>query len=221
MMNKIISIKDYYDNSNVNLFTSCAEIGSLGGMQKFDDLARLFYTKQYMIGRDIGDLKLAITTAWDSELYYIKKLYASMSVEYDPIENYHKTERTTTTTDTNKQTTKVHGASDNIYNYESTAESTSERFVSRQNTDSDDHITDMGYDKDSNVRLQNIAKYKDESPTAINGADAVTNIENETFGNIGVTSSQDLIIKEREVADLSYYKTVLERILNIAMVGVF
>lgn len=51
--------------------------------------------------------------------------------------------------------------------------------------------------------------------------DKVITEETHTKGNIGVTSTQDLIQQERKIADMEFIKIVVERLIEIACIGVF
>ena len=51
--------------------------------------------------------------------------------------------------------------------------------------------------------------------------DRVITEETHTRGNIGVTSTQDLIQQERKIADIEFIKIVVERLIQIACIGVF
>ena len=147
----------------------------------------LIYPSVQMMKFAIGVWSASNSRTWD-------KLYKSMFLDYNPIWNVDATE---TETETN------------------------ERDISRQHTGSNNETVNLT-DTES-VQGFNNNTWSDARKNVNSGSDNVAITNNETVnddnerinnkrrtGNIGVTASQDLIKKEREISDFSIIEYITQ-----------
>lgn len=172
-----------------------------------------------LVNSDTGILS---DSAIDTLAYIIKDMYsqkwtkewATLTFTYNPIENYNSTETETIVganegtqvntditdygqTDTRTLNTNTRETSD-IYGYNSATESPADK-SNTENTGTDT-TAKSGRDTTNNTRVDNL-----------------TNRENRTLnrnGNIGVTTSQQMIQAERELYFWDFYKDVLFKDLD-------
>lgn len=235
-----MTIKEYYDNMPTeSLFENCKDIDQYGGKFMFDDVARLFYGKQGCRRFDIKNIldvhtfKTMFVIAWSELLLYeIPTLWESMHYEYDPIENYHRHEKEYSATNnrdtkvTNKPaetTNKENGSTTTVRQvtpFEDSVLRDSEKVTvtplnaSVSTTVDSDGITKSGYDRSVENKLKEPVNNADVS------ADIVGIHETEIYGNAGVTTTQQMIREQRELASLDYYKQIVEKMINRVCDGV-
>ena len=158
------------------------------------------------------ELYLLDSTAIQEEVYielYINqyrydKLYNTTVLEYSPIENYDRTESTST----EKTNTMTHGDQTETVETstgEQTNTTTGQNKISPFdtpnliNTDGSDITDTTGERNDSSTLARN--SYNDTD----NGNETVTS---RIHGNIGVTTSQQMLMSEREVSNFSLIKII-------------
>lgn len=227
----------YYYNPVTSLYSSCKDVDQFGGAEIFDDVTRLFYSKQgiatYNVNNltDVSDFRNKFIIAWEMNYYFIKTLYNTMMFEYDPIENYRRNEKEYTINNerNNKSiadgyTDSTTGNNDTSYKHNSTTyNDTNARLVDSDNTNTtskttatvgDRNVT-SGYDKSQSNTVKNVVNGDGD----ING-DNLTARETLIYGNAGVTTTQSLIQAERKVADMNFYKIVIERLISCICDGI-
>lgn len=150
-----------------------------------------------------------------------KKLYDTTVLEYNPIENYDRMEDWT---DTEDETTT--SARDNTRNTNNTVKSTSTNEimnnvnVTDQNTafnaglaDHAKQITDG--DTTENGTITNTETGKDTENENVNGGRTGRHIRNgRAHGNIGVTTSQQMIQSERDLVVFNLYDVIAESFIE-------
>lgn len=150
-----------------------------------------------------------------------KKLYDSTVLEYNPIENYDRMEDWTDTDDETSTS-----ARDNTRNISNTVKSTSTNEimnsvnVTDQNTafnaglaDHAKQITDG--DTTENGTITNTETGKDTENESVNGGRTNKHTRTgRTHGNIGVTTSQQMIQSERELVVFNLYDVIAESFIE-------
>lgn len=150
-----------------------------------------------------------------------KKLYDSTVLEYNPIENYDRMEDWTDTDDETSTS-----ARDNTRNTSNTVKSTSTNEimnsinVTDQNTafnaglaDHAKQITDG--DTTENGTITNTETGKDTENESVNGGRTNKHIRTgRAHGNIGVTTSQQMIQSERELVVFNLYDVIAESFIE-------
>lgn len=126
----------------------------------------------------------------NSMLSIWEKLYTSTTLEYNPIENYDRTE---TTTETEKRTDSLSSTTENTSNSEDITQN-----VAYNNTDFTNNEKTM-----SNVDGQ-------MKGNANNVYDTVKTYSNRAHGNIGVTTSQQMIESERKVVQFNMVQYIVD-----------
>lgn len=161
-------------------------------------------------------------TIWSNK-YQInwKKLYDTTVLEYNPIENYDRMEDWT---DTDDETTT--SARDNTRNTNNTVKSTSTNEimnnvnVTDQNTafnaglaDHAKQITDG--DTTENGTITNTETGKDTENESVNGGRTGKHTRTgRSHGNIGVTTSQQMIQSERDLVVFNLYDVIAESFIE-------
>ena len=148
-----------------------------------------------------------------------KKLYETTVLEYNPIWNVDGTETTTTaaqhtiTTDTNHANTVV------------TSTELGRRSTTRERKEYP-YDSDTGKPTESETVTEDPATdtRTDTNPETV--ADHETNtdqytVTHERHGNIGVTMTQDMITKEREVSQFLLYEVVLPDVANFLTIPIY
>ena len=150
-----------------------------------------------------------------------KKLYDTTVLEYNPIENYDRMEDWT---DTDDETTT--SARDNTRNTNNTVKSTSTNEITNnvsitdQNTafnaglaDHAKQITDG--DTTENGTITNTETGKDTENESVNGGRTGKHIRTgRAHGNIGVTTSQQMIQSERDLVVFNLYDVIAESFIE-------
>lgn len=155
-------------------------------------------------------LKRAIK-AWSERKTPIwAKLLATTTVEYNPIHNYDRTERITESTTDKRQTdTDTHNTSEGASSSTAKADSSLKHDVSAENTSE--------YQPESQDTSTNASEGSTNNSESADGTSSTTDTysrewvhENRTAGNIGVTTTQQMLQSERELVRYS----VIEEIAN-------
>lgn len=181
-----------------------------------------------------SDLKLRVTSSENIKsicnsiyrmyAYKYEKLYKTLSLEYNPIENYSMIEtnnisktinkgegKTTNTIDSQDETTETlnttgsrNGTAENqVSPYETNEYKNESRTISNSNENGNENRTINNSSELTNTIIEN-SKTDSESE----------NYELSRSGNIGVTTSQQMIESERKVALFSLYELVAKDIMK-------
>lgn len=145
-----------------------------------------------------------------SHKYEYDKLVDTLSLEYNPIENYSMTEKGTDTrtpniTQANKGVNKNTIGVDNSIVVGKTTFDKSDTFVN------DSKTTNSGTNTDT----------QDINTTVTTTGDEKTVHELKRSGNIGVTTSQQMIESERQLAMFSVVDLFIKAIADIILIGVY
>lgn len=124
-----------------------------------------------------------------------KKMWQTTKLEYNPIENYNREEEWT---DNNKTNSKVQSKDVGTGKNHSTDISKAAGF------DSGNLVTSSQNDNDSNNESTQIGNSEGNSNEELKHTGRV-------HGNIGVTTSQQMIEKERRVADWNMYEYLIDK----------
>ena len=148
-----------------------------------------------------------------------KKLYETTVLEYNPIWNVDGTETTTTaaqhtiTTDTNHANTVV------------TSTELGRRSTTRERKEYP-YDSDTGKPTESETVTEDPATdtRTDTNPETVSDHETNTDqftVTHERHGNIGVTMTQDLIKKEREISEFLLYEVVLPDVANFLTIPIY
>ena len=170
-----------------------------------------------------------------SKEYEYKKLFNTLSLEYNPIDNYSMEEIESNQNTTEQNRSNKIGEQNTINNYgarnitENNGEQTSTNTKKVAPFDSEDFKNN----EQENISVNQFTK----SSISNSYADNITNGErNDTHtlteteqnartltrkGNIGVTTSQQMIMSEREVANFEFMRIVAKDIVNNITIGVW
>lgn len=145
-----------------------------------------------------------------SHKYEYDKLVDTLSLEYNPIENYSMTEKGTDTrtpniTQTNKGTNTNTVGVDTAITTGKTTFDKSDSFIN------DTKTTNTGTNTDT----------QDIDTTVTTAGNEKTTHEFTRSGNIGVTTSQQMIQAERELAMFSVVDMFVKAIADIILIGVY
>lgn len=154
-----------------------------------------------------------------------EKLYATLNLEYNPIENYRMIERegkngvthnseSGTTTATENATENGNGTQSTVGNIENDVFGfNSDTSVGNNNSNSDSN-SDTTYNK------ENSSNSNSSHATQSNG-DMNENRELERSGNIGVTTSQQMIESERNLWNWNFIEQVMKDIDSVLVCSLY
>lgn len=137
--------------------------------------------------------------------YNWKKLYDTTLLEYNPIENYDRMEDWTDTdseTGTNSRNNDIRNTISN--------EVTNSGNVTEQNTAFNAGLEDHAKEISNNNTNSNGSGSTTENESGTSKRDLTHKRTGRTHGNIGVTTSQQMIQSEREVAMFNIYDIIAE-----------
>ena len=209
----MITIKDLYNyavNANVNLL---GNVSTFDFMKEYIDNAELFdfninhdyenyvfLTSQKEVQNAYQEFVKLVKSHLLLNSYKYSGLYKTTQLEYNPIENYSMTENGTDTRTPNLTTTDT----SNIGSQTNSTTSTDSVSPYDTQTFTDSNKTTVsennGAREDSNTRTES-------------GTETTTH-EFKRSGNIGVTTSQQMIESERKVVNFTFLKIVFNNIIN-------
>jgi hypothetical protein len=137
-----------------------------------------------------------------SRLPVWNKLYASTQFDYNPIWNKDGTITETETGSNNKTDSEQGGYSDNLH-------------TESESTDSSVPFENTGFkalDKTEGERTDTNSGTRTNTTTS-NAGHSITRTRRET-GNIGITTTQQMIKEEREVVQLDLYSVIADEFVN-------
>ncbi len=143
-------------------------------------------------------------------LYNWQKLYNTLNLEYNPIENYDRTEEITDTTQTDRTTAgKASGT-----NTETTQENRSENETSKHDVSAENATDYQSDSRDVTTGGGEVSGNRNIGTTSeTSGTEGITENykhSNRTHGNIGVTTSQQMIEAERSLVRYSLIEEIAE-----------
>lgn len=145
-----------------------------------------------------------------SHKYEYDKLVDTLSLEYNPIENYSMTERGTDTRTPNiTQTNK--GVNTNTVGVDTSITTGRTTFDKSDSFINDTKTTNTGTNTDT----------QDINTTVTTAGTEKTEHEFKRSGNIGVTTSQQMIESERQLAMFSVVDLFIKAIADIILIGVY
>ena len=145
-----------------------------------------------------------------SHKYEYDKLVDTLSLEYNPIENYSMTEKGTDTRTPNiTQTNK--GVNTNTVGVDTSITTGKTTFDKSDNFINDTKTTNTGTNTDT----------QDINTTVTTAGNEKTVHEFTRSGNIGVTTSQQMIESERQLAMFSVVDLFVKAIADIILIGVY
>ena len=189
-MKKTLTIKEIYENktTEINYFNGCEDIEKLGGEKTFNDILLLNYGNLYTFQEtpQINYTNAQIAILWHSHLWEIRKLYNILTLEYNAIENYNKI-------------SKITDVSVSKSNNKNNIEVTNENSVTPYNSNDyqNNELTRTTANKDTNYNE--------------NCNDTTITHSEDTHGNIGVMSTQNMIQQEIDLTKFNYYETVISK----------
>ena len=154
-----------------------------------------------------------ITSNFIVNNYKYEKLYKTMLVEYDPIENYNRIEKNTTTHGT-VSTTMQYGDRNNISTTDGKTDTSTEK-ISTFDSDvlkpNSENSVNYGINKVTSIDSSH------SDTTTINGY--TDTIESNIHGNIGTLTTQTMLTSERQLALFSFYTIIFNDITDIITKG--
>ena len=147
------------------------------------------------------------------------KLYKTTVLEYNPIWNVDGTETTTTAAQHSKTTDTDHA------NTFVTSTALGKRNTTRNKKDYP-YDSDTAKPTESETVLEDAVtdKRTDTNPEKVSDHETNTDsftVTHERHGNIGVTMTQDMIRKEREISDFLLYEVVLPDVVNFLTIPIY
>lgn len=233
---KIKNLLDYAKESNKPLI----DIESFNFLndyrnkyETFDNYIRLKYSNREIYSeiymKDEEELS-SVYSSWllfvkayvTSNEYKYKTLYETINFTYNPIENYDRKEDVQTIRTPNLSTesniTSIYGNGEieeqlgNISNSNSVTGSISP-WDSENFNNKNKNVNEFTQESITNKTINKTKTDTQDNAQLLTGTDKTTTTLN-VHGNIGVTSSQDMIKQEREVALFSFYETLFKDIIN-------
>lgn len=209
----MITIKDLYNyaiKSNVNLL---GNVSTFDFMKEYTDNAEMldfninhdyesyvFLTSQKEVQNAYQEFVKLVKSHLLLNSYRYSGLYKTTQLEYNPIENYSMTESGTDTRTPNLTTT------DSMNVGEQANSTTSTDSVSP-------YDTQTFTDSNKTIVTENNGARVDSSTRIENGTET-TKHDFKRSGNIGVTTSQQMLESERKVVNFTFFKIVFNNIID-------
>ena len=187
----------------------------------YDTRTMLMYGERILVSDDVNIIENLLSLSLKTNLYSIKTLYGTIVQEYSPIENTEKFEDVTVS---------YEGSEDYVKNNSDTTEKngthTTERngniITSEKVTAFDSVAQQPNSETDTNYNnltdTETFSKFGDTSISEGSEHKTFTNRKDKTtihtHGNIGVTSNQQMLKEERQIALFNFYDTVMEIIFS-------
>ena len=153
-----------------------------------------------VIYSDWGFLKQAIAIWSEKELPTWDRLYKAMLIEYNPIENYNRVEKT----NTQNRGAFTHSGTDSVVGSGNDSDVTSGGDSVTNSVTSFDSNTLLTHDKAQESKNTTITHNKGSTEKTTYGHTVTDNtgslVQSEISGNIGVTTSQQMLSSELELA---------------------
>ena len=183
----------------------------------YDTRTMLMYGERILISDDISTIEKMLELSLKTNLYAIKTLYGTTIQKYSPIENTEKFEDVTVSYEgsedyvkNNSNTTEKNGThtTERNGNIKNTEKVTAFDSVAQQpNSETDTDYTNL-------TDTETFSNFGDTSISESNESKSFTNRKDKTtihtHGNIGVTSNQQMLKEERQIALFNFYDAVME-----------
>lgn len=201
--------------------------------ETFDNYIRLKYANREIYSEIYMKDEEELSSVYSSWLLYVKAyittneykyktLYETINFSYNPIENYDRKEDIQTirtpNLSTESNTTYINGNGEveeqlgNISNSNSVTGSISP-WDSENFNNKNKNVNEFTQASITNKTINKTKTDTQDNATLLSGTDT-TKVTTSIHGNIGVTSSQDMIKQEREVALFSFYEILFKDIIN-------
>lgn len=183
----------------------------------YDTRTMLMYGERILISDDIPTIDKMLELSLKTNLYTIKTLYRTTIQEYSPIENTEKFEDVTVS---------YEGSEDYVKNNSNTTEKngthTTERNGNIKNTEKVTAFDSVAQQPNSETdtdytNLTDTETFSNFGDTSISEGSEIKSFTNRkdkttihTHGNIGVTSNQQMLKEERQIALFNFYDKVME-----------
>ena len=183
----------------------------------YDTRTMLMYGERILVSDDVSMIENLLSLSLKTNLYTIKTLYNTIVQEYSPIENTEKFEDVTVS---------YEGSENYVKNNSDTTEKngthTTERNGNVKNTEKvtafDSVAQQPNSETDTNYNnLTDTETFSNFGDTSISEGSEIKTFTNRkdkttihTHGNIGVTSNQQMLKEERQIAMFNFYDTVME-----------
>ena len=183
----------------------------------YDTRTMLMYGERILISDDVSTIENLLSLSLKTNLYAIKTLYGTIVQKYSPIENTEKFEDVTVS---------YEGSEDYVKNNSETTEKngthTTERNGNVTNTEKvtafDSVAQQPNSETDTNYNnLTDTETFSNFGDTSISEGSEIKSFTNRkdkttihTHGNIGVTSNQQMLKEERQIALFNFYDKVME-----------
>ena len=202
--------------------------------ETFDHYIRLKYSNREIYSEIYMKDEEELNSVYSSWLLYVKAyittneykyetLYETINFTYNPIENYDRKEDIQTirtpNLSTESNTTSIYGNGEieeqlgNISNSNSLTGSISP-WDSENFNNKNKNINEFTQESITNKTINKTKTDKQDNASLLSGTDT-TKVTTSIHGNIGVTSSQDMIKQEREVALFSFYEILFRDVINV------
>lgn len=233
---KIKNLLDYAKESNRPLI-DIANFNFLNNYKSnyetYDNYIRLKYSNREIYNEIYMKDEEELSKVYSSWLLYVKAyittneykyktLYETINFSYNPIENYDRKEDVQTirtpNLSTESNTTSIYGNGEveeqlgNISNSNSLTGLISP-WDSENLNNKNKNINEFTQESITNKTINKTKTDKQDNASLLSGTDT-TKVTTSIHGNIGVTSSQDMIKQEREIALFSFYETLFKDIIN-------
>ena len=158
---------------------------------------------------DVDFFKIRIGMWSRKNQYNWKKLYDTTLLEYNPIENYDRMEDWTDT-DTETGTNSRNNDITNTINQETVHTGS----ITEQNTAFNSGLADHAKEISDNDNITTGSGSTTENESGTSKRDLTHTRKGRTHGNIGVTTSQQMIQSEREVSLFNIYDIIAESFVD-------
>lgn len=228
---KVTSLNNIFISNNRTFIN--AQINTSFQLEELQTVAKVFKKRyfNFYIAEDFGDvndyMEDSVKELFVINKYKYSRLWESTQQEYNMIDNYDKNSTITITkSGKQKETTKNGDVMSTVDSETSDTTSIGERKTTNKVSPYDSNSM---YDSNSstidNTQDSNINKVDGSTRTTKGDDVKTTEFENysettteHTAGNIGVTSSAQLIAGERELADFSFWDVVIEDLVNYVLI---
>lgn len=188
-MKSFLSVMGMYQYDNT-LFNSFALPSSMETMKESIINAICLETQELeVLYPSVPTLQFAIGVWCNAMLPIWKKLYATTQLDYNPIENYNRTE---TVSENEKRNDDLSSSTESNSNSENINQN-----VAFNNQDFSNHEKNM-LNTDNQITGSETNKYNTDR-----------NVTTKTSGNIGVTTSQQMIEQERQVSEYNITQVIV------------
>lgn len=187
----------------------------------------------YNISQDYADslsvIRTRLTYMYACKKYTLQGLYDSTQFEYNPIENYSMTEKGKDANSGTDTTTDNIGATKTSQNTGSRADQS--QYGKQTNTNTHDvspenaanFIAQSRDTYDNGTHLDTYTQGEQSNTVSTDATENQSKLEHghvlehelKRSGNVGVTTSQQMLASERDIVQFNIYKTVAELIIKI------